>query len=264
VDTTLHGPADPRAWTLVPERRLRALQARVVAALQVWCRDWGVDPAVIAVDAVRDEDASDVACDALAWTALGPHAWLAQASGFGAGSAALLFGPQADSAPGAGSIAADSLAEACETLRLAFCDGLDPGPAPTTSAVPPASRAGDGWIRLRLCEGVHRRPLLLVRAPASTWPSDAPAEAASATLPALRRADRDAALRGLPAQAQVTLGDTELPLSELLGLKPGDVIVLDGSIHEPLRLQCATQALPVHLGRRGDRFAVQLARSTSS
>lgn len=67
-------------------------------------------------------------------------------------------------------------------------------------------------------------------------------------------------LRQLPVQLRVVLGDAELTMSELIGLRPGDVIRLDTSLRQKLTVRVGDRArFRGHVGTVGNRLAVQIA-----
>jgi flagellar motor switch protein FliM len=63
----------------------------------------------------------------------------------------------------------------------------------------------------------------------------------------------------MPLEVSVTLGNAEVPLAQLARLRPGDVLILDQPVSEPLRAAIGEEKhFQVWPGRVGNRQALQV------
>lgn len=241
---------DARPYRLVSETRLQATRVQAEEQLSRWCRDWGVAPSRFQVRVTRFGAAEGDRAGA--WSCGGDRRWIRSAprAVLEAAFGAALFGAT-DAATG-------SLGRECVRASL---EAYEPALADDSATVAQVPADGEEMVLIEL-RGDDT--LVAVIQPANDTSSAAAVQRAS--LPALSGADLDAALRLVPARPCVELGHTELALAELLELKTGQVVVLEQSIHQPVRLTCAGSSAEVfaHLGRAADRFAVQVMRPSKN
>jgi len=255
----------PRSYVLVSGSAVAAISDAATLALGRWAAAWGASGDAFSVDAARLEE-STLPAPADEWHPL--HAacsW--KASGLREHVAAAIGLPA--SAPPAtteASMSAQCVNQATEDLA-AHLTGLtrDPRELGGRSAANtlPADGAPSG--RGLVLVSVRRGPVALALvAEAAAFKAQPAAHAASA--PALKPSELDTSLRVQTASLEVILGHTELSLADMMDLGPGDVLLLDRQIHQPLVLSAidGQVELPVHLGRQGDRFAVQLMQPHQS
>lgn len=236
---------DARPYRLVSETALRRIEERAHIWLRRWCDEWALDAACASVAVQRIDPAVDHRPGGISQP-LRVVGDLVQAI-----HVALYSEPGENS----GTLASQCTGAAAESL-LQGLSGLvsDARQAPGTEE-PVGLRPGEGWAQLAVSIG---EVAVILEAPADRL--QPPPVPAAALQPAIDRAALSAALRDVRTICAVELGCTELALNELVELKPGDVIVLDRSIHQPLlaRLPDGEAALEVHLGRHRNRYAVQV------
>jgi len=113
--------------------------------------------------------------------------------------------------------------------KLQHCFGTAPPEGEPCPRLPLPGHRGLR-VRLRWCGRAMHLSLGLAQLQASGW----------LKLPARERlaaVDLRAALAATPVPLQVTLGNLELPLSDWLHLVPGDVLLLDKRLDDPLAVQ---------------------------
>jgi len=90
-------------------------------------------------------------------------------------------------------------------------------------------------------------------------PRHAERRASSQDMPRLGRTDARA-FHALPGRAELVVGRAEIGIPDAAALQVGDVLVLDARVDEPseMRVQGGSTVLYAHLGRVGNRRAVQL------
>lgn len=251
-----------RTFALVPASALAAIERAAEESLHRWCEAWGAAPEHFGVEALGLDEAH-LPAPADEWHALhGARSWKSSALAESVCTACGLPQPAA----GATSISAACTDEALLDLQARLTALLrDPrtlsGPAATIAWPAPQRAKGHGLVLVNVKHGL---PLLSLVAPATSFKAHGPAKA-DADGP-LKAADLDLALRAQHASLEVVLGHAELSLADMMDLGPGDVLLLDRHIHEPLQLAGADGrvSLPVHLGRQGEHFAVQLGASQHS
>jgi len=251
----------PRPFLLLGESDHRALAERVDAALAAWRREWLADgapePVLYLEAAPRAERWLAAQSDGTVHLLVGcAGGWLARLG------AQLVGGPQPDetrSTPPAASLAA-SLGEAIvETLARRLL-----GSAPAAAAaelrwdgegVPQAWLApGAGAEIYDLSPGL---PLVIALSPALVAASLPKALAGRAGREPL--AARSGAVETCAVELHAVAGNAELELGELARLAPGDVIVLDRRLDEPLALNLGVHPVArVQLGTAHGGKALQV------
>jgi len=247
-----------RPYRLVPASALEAVAEAASQALDQWCADWGASRAELTVDVSRlDECVLPAPPDA--WRPL-RGGWSFMGSNL-AGHVAAAMGLPSPAPSDPPSLSAQTVARAADGLSMQLSGLLrDPrelaSPPTLADLPPPGSKPGHGLIIVNVKRGPSTLALV---ADATAFKSYAPA-VTQAVAP--KAAELDAALRTQAASLEVILGHTELSLADMMDLGPGDVLLLDRHIHEPLTLVATAghAELPVHLGRQGEHFAVQLMR----
>lgn len=245
-----------RPFALVSESALAAIERAAAEALRQWCEAWGAATEHFSVEALRLDEAQ-LPAPADEWHALhGARSWKSSALAESVCNAIGLPQPAA----GAVSMSAVASEEALADLQSRIAGLLRDlrslsGPAASLTWPVPRDAAGMGLVLLNVKHGL---PLLSMAAQATSFKAHAPAKP-DADAP-LKPADLDVALRAQHASLDVVLGHAELSLADMMDLGPGDVLLLDRHIHEPLQLVGGDGrvSLPVHLGRQGEHFAVQL------
>lgn len=251
-----------RPYRLVSAGAVSAIGDAAAQALARWSADWGASGAELSVEAKRLDEAG-LSAPADEWQPL--HAgWIWKGSQLSdeVASAMGLSLPAQQDAP---SLSAQTITQAAQDLATQITSLLR-DPRETAALQRPADLAtaarmpGHGLVIVSLKRG---RSTLALIADVTAFKAHTPA--AEATTPP-RAADLDAALRTPVATLEVILGHTELSLADMMDLGPGDVLLLDRHIHQPLVLTAidGQAELPVHLGRQGEHFAVQLMRPHQS
>lgn len=69
------------------------------------------------------------------------------------------------------------------------------------------------------------------------------AEQLCAPLPAMKMERPLASLEDIPLQISVRLGTTQLPLGELLNLRPGALVTLDQNVEEPAEIMVSGRTI---------------------
>jgi flagellar motor switch/type III secretory pathway protein FliN len=255
----------PRPFLLLGESDHRALAERVDAALAAWRREWladGVPEPVLYLEAApRAERWLAAQSGGTVHLLVGcAGGWLAQLG------AQLVAGPQPGetrSTPPGASLAA-SLGEAIvETLARGLL-----GSAPAAAAAE-LRWDGEGVPEAWLAPGAGAEiydlspalPLVIALSPALVAASLPKAPAGRAGREAL--AARAGAVESCAVELQAVAGNAELELGELARLAPGDVIVLERRLDEPLALQLGGHTVArVQLGTaRGGKAVQVVARS---
>ena len=248
-----------RPYVLVSSSAIAAISEAAVQALGRWAAAWGGSGDALAVDAVRLED-STLPAPPDEWHPL-HAACLWKASALREHVAAAIGLPATASGAGVeASMSAQCVSQATEDLATQLSSLLrDPRElgtrSPTHILLIEGPATGRGLVLITVRRGLVVMALV---AEATAFKSYSRASLAGAS--ALKLSDLDTSLRAQSACLEVILGHTELSLADMMDLGPGDVLLLDRHIHQPLVLS-ATEGqveLPVHLGRQGDRFAVQL------
>lgn len=127
----------------------------------------------------------------------------------------------------------------------------------------PEGAAGEGdWRASRWLAPVHVEVVVgwcRISAVVHAASQHAARRASPQDMPRLGRADVRA-FHGLPGLAELIVGRAEIGIPDAAALQVGDVLVLDARIDEPseLRVQDGPIVLHAHLGRVGERRAVQL------
>lgn len=255
-----------RPYTLLGENVLAALRGAFDAAVDGWCRDWGVARDEIIVECLRAWEGAAQLPAAPAWRA----PWQSHERGLAvawpdalpAHMPPLLFGADRPHAPAAGGAhtAAAAGAAAWQALLGALAQAAVPGAAVADHAMPPAA---DDW---RYASGAL---LLVVRVGRQVCHAVLNAAAvaghAGATAPdaPLAAVDYPRLLARQPVLLAVTLGQARVDLGSLLQLNVGDVIRLDTAADRALPVRAPGAAAAVlfggYLGRRGDDMALELA-----
>lgn len=120
----------------------------------------------------------------------------------------------------------------------------------------PAAPGATGVVRLRVAAGGVETALALA------YPAALLARAFAGAAPDAEAVDRErfeAVLRETTVEVRAELGRTRLPLADLVGLREGDVIPLDGRASDPLTLFVgAAERFRAAAGRTGRRHAVRI------
>lgn len=229
------------------------LQAATDAALRGWSQRWGVEASCTAAAA---QDA-----------AAGETSWLVE---HGAASPVRLAWPGRlhdtlgrtlyglASAPAGGTLAAESVRHVADDLlkRLAeawfvarwTAPGDDAGAAPDAAIPPRLLALVDVQLTIAGTPLTARVPALRFRGAAAT-----------ASRP-LTPAATVAAFAAAPASVEAVVGHAEISLADVAQLQPGDVLMLDTRLLDPLALRIAGSGatLAAALGARDGARAVQL------
>jgi len=251
----------PRPFLLLGESDHRALAERVDAALAAWRREWladGVPEPVLYLEAApRAERWLAAQSDGTAHLLVGcAGSWLARLG------AQLVGGPPPDetrSTPPGASLAARLGEASVETLARRLL-----GSAPAAAAAE-LSWNDQGVPQAWLAPGAGAEiydlspalPLVIALSPALVAASLPKAPARRAGREPL--AARSGAVETCALELQAVAGNAELELGELARLAPGDVIVLDRRLDEPLALQLGVHPVArVQLGTALGARAVQV------
>lgn len=253
-----------RPYTLVPSSALAAIERAAREALSSWCQAWGAPADAFDVEAHRLEEAA-LPAPADEWHAL-HAAWCWKSSSLNEAVATAVGLPwPAAQAPGR-SISTACCTEAVTELSAAMSSllrDLRQLSGTATPSLPGPScdpGAGHGLVLLCLKHGLTTFALV---AHASSFKAVSQARP-EATAP-LKAEDLALALRAQTATLEVVLGHAEISLADMMDLGPGDVVLLDRHIHQALVMTSSDGKveLPVHLGRQGQHFAVQLGGTPS-
>lgn len=245
-----------RAFRLVPDTAISSIRDAAAQSLAQWAADWGAALDDLQVGAARFHGA-DLAAPADEWQSL-HGGWVWKSSEL-ASHAASAMGLPATPKTETPSISSQTVAQATADLATRFAgllrDLRDASASARPAGLSQAAQApGHGMVQVTLRRGAA---VISLAADVTAFKSWAPQSIKSAPI---RAEDLDAALRTPAASLEVVLGHTELSLADMMDLGPGDVLVLDRRIDQPLVLSAidGQAELPVHLGRQGDHFAVQL------
>lgn len=286
-DRVARPAAGARALAWWSDLRLDALQQKLADACAGWARCWGIAPPAVAVRHAWDRTAFGDATRR--WEGLrmesapaAPVAWITDTADIATAFAEALFGPawgwavpesraRASLAWAIADDAAGALRSAVlRTLGLA-ATGADASTPPDPRPAPPASdgRRWSGALIATVGIDPHAdQPWLLHlsrEALASVGPPRATRRPDSPLVP-LREA-----LAGHAVHLQARLDGSALTLSDLLSLRPGDVILTGHRLSEPLHVAARDASTPEglaaalcggHLGRRGDLRAVRLVATS--
>lgn len=245
----------PTAVALASQAVVDHVAALARQAVAAWRTRWGVDAGcVVSACAVEgDVTVAETAC----WLGCGepPSAALHWPAAFEDRLATLLF----NTAVPAGTLGAEAVEHVAQALRrsLLVAWGADGSCHPL--AKPPRLSRWLAPVQLSLeMEGVGSIAAVVCGAVCR------PAAARRAAT-ALPRADTGA-FHALPVAARLVVGGAEVSVPDVASLQPGDVLVLDSRVHDPLELRLPDDhaALPVFLGRLGARRAVQLTVPSKS
>jgi len=251
-----------RPFRLVPDTAISAIREAASQCLAQWAVDWGATLDDIQLEAHRF-DATTPAAPADEWQPLhGGWAWKSSDLPSHVASAMGLPAPQKTEAP---SMSAQAVAQAADELGTGIA-GLLRDLRDASSTVRPLSLSqaaqmpGHGLVHVTLRRGAG---MLSLAADITAFKAWTPQAIKSTPI---RAEDLDTAMRTQAASLEVVLGHTELSLADMMDLGPGDVLLLDRRIDQPLVLSAidGQAVLPVHLGRQGDHFAVQLMGSQHS
>lgn len=244
-----------RAFRLVPDTALAAIREAAVQLLGQWSGDWGAPLDDLQIDACR-LDSAGLLVPADDWQALG-GGWMFKSGDLTSQVASAMGLPAVSTTPS--TMSSQTVAQAADDLSIRIAGLLrDATPPPQASGLSQALQApGHGIVRITLSRGTQ---VLSLAAEAAAFKAWTPPVHKSPPIRSDRSDDLDAALRTQIASLEVVLGHTELSLADMMDLGPGDVLLLDRRIDQPLLLGAidGQAELPVHLGRQGDRFAVQL------
>ncbi|MGZ3182495.1 MAG: FliM/FliN family flagellar motor C-terminal domain-containing protein [Telluria sp.] len=248
-------------YRLLKRSACAALAERAAAALARWSADWAAlpDHTLACVDATRAPagfaagaavQAHRLAGGGQAWSAqpAGAPRWLEQQL-FGLEELDAAAGRHRASALGAG-VAEEALAD-LHTALLAALTGQQPD-GPGDAGAPPAAawRRGAGLV------------LCTVRFGARSLQWLAPVPAAAPPAPTRRPPLQPlrAALAARTVRLHVELGEAEVTLGDLRGLRIGDVLALPAPLGAPLRVANAAGVTLCHghLGAAGGQRAVEL------
>jgi flagellar motor switch/type III secretory pathway protein FliN len=251
----------PRPFLLLGESDHRALAQRLEGALGAWQREWLADGAS---DAVLVQEAAPHAERWLAAQSDGAvHLLVGCTPGWLARLGAQLVGePQPDGFRGTppGASLASGLGEAIvETLARRLL-----GTAPAAAAAKlrwDAEGVPEAWLAPGAGAAIYRLspalPFVIALSPALVAASLPKAPAARGRREAL--AARSGAVESCAVELQAVVGNAELELGELARLAPGDVIVLDCRLDEPLALKLGEHPVArVQLGTARGTKAVQV------
>jgi flagellar motor switch protein FliM len=245
-----------RAFRLVPDTTISTIREAVAQLLAQWAADWGASLDDLQIDTARLND-TDLAAPADEWQAL-HGGWMWKNSDLPSHVASAMGLPSVSKAE-TPSMSAQTVAQAADELASRLIgmlrdlrDALSPARASSLSQA--LHQRGHGMVQITLRRGTA---VLSLAADVTAFKAWAPQAIKSAPI---RADDLDAALRTQVASLEVVLGHTELSLADMMDLGPGDVLLLDRRIDQPLVLSAieGQAELPVHLGRQGDHFAVQL------
>jgi hypothetical protein len=251
-------------FVLVPSSAVAAIGEAAREALSRWSASWGANGDTLSIDVIRLEDAA-LPTPPDEWHAL--HAgWMWKAAGLSEHVAAAIGLPYSSPVEAtAASMGMQSVHHAVDALATEIVgllrDLRDPKLPPGSASFPTTAFAGQGLVLVTVRRGLAAFALL---ARASAFKAQANSNIPAA--PALKRADLETSLRTQNASLEVILGHTDVSLADMMDLGPGDVLVLDRHINQPLVLSAVhgQVELPVHLGRQGDHFAVQIMRPQQS
>ena len=239
-----------RPYLLVGDSVLHAIRGRAETAVRRWLTEWAL-PAELGVVSVSRGGGNESLEPAVAWQETSGGALLAVSPVLDEELSAALYD---DVVCGKETVASDCVSAARESLVASLQSIVMAGGSGREGA--DASPSSHGWVYLLFA---LRSAWVRLAAPVECLHVDMTSRPGSVRTP-LEASHLVAALEQAPATCEVELGTTELPLGELVGIKPGDVIVLDRSIHQPLlaRLPGSSAAFEVHLGRQDNRYAVQV------
>ncbi|RQP26671.1 FliM/FliN family flagellar motor C-terminal domain-containing protein [Piscinibacter terrae] len=245
-----------RPFRLVPDTAISAIREAVAQCLAHWAGDWGATLDDIQAD-VHRFDGNDLAAPTDEWQPL-HGGWMWKSSELPSHVASAMGLPAAPKTE-TPSMSAQAVAQAAADLGTRVAGLLrDLRDASSTVRPPSLSQAaqmpGHGIVHVTLRRGTG---VLSLAADVTAFKAWIPQAIKSAPI---RAEDLDAALRTQAATLEVVLGHTELSLADMMDLGAGDVLLLDRRIDQPLVLSAidGQAELPVHLGRQGDHFAVQL------
>jgi flagellar motor switch/type III secretory pathway protein FliN len=253
-------------WKLYSRRELDDIAASLSSRAQAWGKAWLPDVA-LAFEADCDgathgmppllalhDEKTQSACAVLHAQAL-PMALLTAAA------AAIGASPPSAAAIGGGTSTLRDLMVA-DALRdlLARLAGLPSGSARrpqlcrdrATASATPARAGASLWLKLRI--GHEEVSVWLAHAPGA---QRAAAHATSARQALAPRLD---ALHARRIRLRVVAGETSLPLSELMRLGRGDVVLLDGGIDAAMTLEsmAGTRLAQGYLGLQGTQAVLQI------
>jgi hypothetical protein len=247
---------EARPYRLLSETLLLQAQERVAEVLTRWAQHWGIAASSTSAEASRLSN--QLAREMWPTPALaGNGVWLGMPQDFTARVYALLCEGSLGVAHAATkSVALGCAAMACEALAKELLQ-LPTGPAESLPhTLPSASvQAGHGLIAISMRIGSARLQLACVGSRLQTT------RRVKENLPPLDGRAFGDALRVVRARCAVELGSSEVPLADLFQLKPGDVVVLDRAMDQPLLLRTPTGhvTLDAYLGRRADCYGVRVS-----
>ena len=254
----------PLCWR-TPEA-IRALVRPFEAALAQWSCDWSVETGPLeacnAWECAGEGDAASWRCVAQVGEAMLRISCRSGAV-LGDAMAQSMFGESLSADPAQAPLARELIAQALAALDQALASALTLQPAASPNcAAPRRPRAWSGDMVASCRLGSER---LVLHIDAALLPRREQRVSRPAPTSRAPRASLTEVLghRTLPLQAR--LADTEIALRDLVGLRPGDVLVTSHALSDPLAL--VSQApnggdIPVfaaHLVRRGEHMAVSLA-----
>lgn len=239
--------------------RVQDLTSRV---LRTWSERWGLP---VTVEAVEPDPGAALGGADGEWLfermpsgSIAPAATLWWPRGLEAGLSRALFGAPAGPRAADDSLASRSVRHLCDELRQLLgqawrvegwhSDGGSAGGLPVATA---ARWHAPIDVRVTVAGATlaARVPALRLR------PTAPPAPAAPLT-----RAQTLAAFAPLKARATAVIGQAEISVAELANVQPGDVLLLDASLAEPLHVEIDGVPSPLRadLGVVGAQRAVQL------
>lgn len=236
------------------------LQAATDAALRGWSQHWGVEASCVSTAADESTPAPATESSWLVEHGAQPAVRLAWPGRLHDALGRALY--RLASAPGPGTLAAESVRHLADDLLRRLAEAwfvgrwdavADPADGPVASAVPRR------WLGLVDVQLTVAGTTLAACVPALRMR----AASAAAARP-LTPAATVAAFAGVQASVEAVVGRAELSLGEVAQLQPGDVLLLDTRLLDPISLGVAGGATALHvaLGRRDGARAVQLLPRT--
>lgn len=250
-----------RAFILIGETALAAVQRVFDAALAAWAAQWGVSAAQCTVSCRRGEGADGAPWNRQ-WRTGEAQLWMALPSGLESELQRTLFAPDGGHAPYAQArpkIAVRAAGDAHGALVQLLVRAALPTPVEVSAVTAPPDHvhaAGAGTVQVELRLGRETLRCLL----------DARCVAALAAVPKVHPAplpklDYLRVLADTALALPVEIGGATLGLGSLMSVGVGDVIRLDASIDALALVRGPDGAglFQAYLGRRGELAAIEIA-----
>lgn len=231
------------------------LQAATDAALRGWSQRWGVDASCTATPAAETAPPASAEKSWLVEHGAQPAVRLAWPGRLHDALGRALY--RLAGAPASSTLAAESVRHVADDLLRRLAEAWFVARWDATADAPEAAAADAAprrWLGLADVQLTVAGAPLPARVPALRF------RAAAAAPRPLTTAATVAAFAGLQARVEAVVGRAEISLGDVAQLQPGDVLLLDTRLLDPIALGVAggATALPVALGMRDGARAVQL------